>query len=58
MTPLAIARNTLEAILRVGRGSSGRLILDVTDEQMVREALAATKGAEMDIQAACGCNSM
>lgn len=52
MTPLTIARNALEAILHVGRGSSGRLILDLSDEQMVREALAASKEAEMDMQAA------
>lgn len=52
MTPLTIAQNALEAILRVGRGTSGRLILDLSDEQMVREALAATKAAQMDMQAA------
>lgn len=34
------ARQALQSVLSVGRGSSGRLILEVQDEQAVHQALA------------------
>lgn len=33
------ARNALESVLKVGRGSSGRLILELGDERQVRDAI-------------------
>lgn len=33
------AKNALKLVLGVGRGSSGRLILDASDEQAVKDAL-------------------
>ncbi len=47
-----IARNALQAVLKVGRGSSGRLILEAHDEQAVRKALDAIAGLESDMKAA------
>lgn len=50
MSALSIARNALEAILKVGRGSSGRLILEISEEQAVRDALAASNEARTDVE--------
>lgn len=47
-----IARNALQAVLNVGRGTSGRLILEAHDEQAVRKALDAIAGCESDMKAA------
>ena len=47
-----IARNALQAVLNVGRGTSGRLILEAHDEQAVRKALDAIAGHESDMKAA------
>lgn len=47
-----IARSALQAVLNVGRGSSGRLILEAHDEQAVRKALDAIAGYESDMKAA------
>ena len=47
-----IARNALQAVLNVGRGTSGRLILEAHDEQAVRKALDAIAGYESDMKAA------
>ena len=47
-----IARNALQAVLNVGPGTSGRLILEAHDEQAVRKALDAIAGYESDMKAA------
>ena len=47
-----IAQSALQAVLGVGRGSSGRLILDAHDEQAVRIALDAIDSSERDMKAA------
>ena len=47
-----IARNALQAVLNVGRGTSRRLILEAHDEQAVRKALDAIAGYESDMKAA------
>lgn len=44
---IAIARTALQAVLKVGRGTSGRLILEVRDEQALRNALESMQAAEM-----------
>jgi len=36
----------LEDVLRVGRGSSGRIILEAEDETVIREAIASAKGGK------------
>lgn len=52
MTALSIARIALQAVLDVGRGTSGRLILEARDETAVRKALDAIDGQENDMKAA------
>ena len=52
MTALTIAREALESVLNVGRGTSGRLILEAHDELSVRNALGAIEGQENDMQEA------
>ena len=47
-----IARNALQAVLNVGRGSTGRLILEAHEEQAVRKALDAINSLESDMKAA------
>lgn len=41
------AQNALNLVLGVGRGTSGRLILDALQEQAVRDALAVVKSEAM-----------
>ena len=47
-----IARDALQAVLEVGRGSSGGLILEARDEQAVRKALDAIDGGEREMKKA------
>lgn len=42
---LQVARDALQAVLDVGRGTSGRLILSSADEGRVRDALGQLSGA-------------
>ena len=42
-----LAQNALKLVLGVGRGTSGRLILEASQEQAVRDALAAIKREAM-----------
>jgi hypothetical protein len=50
MTAHSIARDALQAVLKVGRGSSGRLILEASDEQAVEAALETSSNARTDIE--------
>lgn len=45
--PIRTAQNALELVLGVGRGTSGRLILDARQEQAVKDALAVVQSEAM-----------